>query len=196
MTNFLKGTLAVAGLFALSAPAMADTVSISGVIDDSDPTYDHPLSGANALTNFDAIEFSVSEDGMYDFLSFYAGNTDADENMDGVLILYDGFDPLDGAIGVIGSDDDYNAGDVPGLSDFDGACVGSNCSGFTAMLTAGTTYTLVQSSFTDVANTFGQPTGSYDLTLTGPGDISVVPVPAAVWLMLSGLAGLGFMRRK
>ncbi|MFK8017635.1 MAG: VPLPA-CTERM sorting domain-containing protein [Gammaproteobacteria bacterium] len=196
MTNFLKGTLATAGLFAFALPAMADTVTISDTLDGSEPTFDHPVSGATTLTSYDTISFTVDADGMYDFLSFYPGDTDADENMDGVLLIYDGFDPLDPSTGLLASDDDYSAGDVAGLGAFDGACVGSNCSGFSAMLTAGTTYTLVQTSFTDVANTFGQPTGSYDLTLTGAGNITVVPVPAAVWLMMSGLAGLGFMRRK
>ena len=193
MNKLFKGTLATAGLFALSMPVMADTVMISGTIDGSEPTFDNPLSGATTLTSYDTVEFTVTADGMYDFLSFYAGDVDADENMDGYLLLYAGSGI--GGSAIVG-DDDYTAGDIGGLAAFDGACVGSNCSGFSATLTAGTTYTLVQTSFTDVANSFGQPTGSYDITATGSGDIRVVPVPAAVWLMMSGLAGLGFMRRK
>jgi hypothetical protein len=189
MNKALTATLASAALFAFSAPAMAGTVMISGEIDGSEMTFDNPDTGAATLTPFDTFEITVSETGMYDFLSFYAGDPNADENLDGFLSIYETFPGTSLAF-----DDDYSAGGIPGLPDAD--CVGSNCSAFSVMLTAGVTYTLVQTSFTDVANSFGQPTGAYDITITGAGDITVVPLPAAAWLMFSGLAGLGFLRRK
>lgn len=198
MTTAFKTALCAAGLFALSGTAMADTVQFSGSIDGSEPTFDNPATGATTITGYDVTEFSVDADGSYDFLSFYAGDAAADENMDGYLVLYEGsFDPLGTTF--FANDDDYTAGEIAGLAAFDGACVGQNCSGFSADLMAGTSYFLVQTSFTDAATSFGQPTGPYDSTITGPGTITVagaVPVPAAVWLFMSGILGLGAMRRR
>jgi len=194
----IKSILLAAGLLALSAPTLADTVSLTADIDGSEPTFDQPLSPDTTLTGYDIYTLSVDTTGMYSFLSFYAGDTTVDENLDGTLFVYAGaFDPLSPG-NYLAGDDDYLAGDVAALSAFDGDCSGSNCSGFEAMLTAGTSYVIVQSTFTDVPNSFGQPTGPYDMTITGPGAISVgqVPLPAAVWLMMSGLLGLGALRRR
>ena len=188
---------ALLGLFAMATPAIAGSVSISGSIDGTEPTFDNPDTVATTLTAYDTYEFTVGSDGMYSFLSSYPGDASLDENMDGFLLLYTGaFDPVSGTSTAF--DDDYSAGDVAALAGFDAACVGQNCSGFEIALTAGTTYVLVQTTFTDVANSFGQPTGAYDLTITGPGDINVgvIPIPAAVWLMASGLLGLAGLRRR
>jgi hypothetical protein len=195
MNKLSSYLLLAAGLTGLATPALADTVSLSGNIDGSEPTFDQPLSASATLTGYDTYDISVTADGVYSFLSFYAGDTSADANMDGVLLLYQVFDPLSPG-GFLASDDDYTAGDVAALGAYDAACIGSNCSGFDVALTAGVTYVVVQTTFTDVPNSFGQPTGSYDMTITGPGTINAVPVPGAVWLMLSALAGFGALRRR
>lgn len=195
MKKAFAKSLAATALLALSAPALAGTAMVSGELDGSEPTFDNPSTGATTLTGYDSYEFTVTADGMYDFLGFYPGDTSVDENLDGYLLVYEG-GMFDGTGTPLADDDDYSEGGIAGLAGFDAGCTGSNCSGFSAMLTAGTTYTLVLTSFTDVPNSFGQPTGSYDLTITGPGDIQIVPIPAALWLMFSGIAGLGFFRRK
>lgn len=195
MKNVIQSVLFAAALLALANPVLADTVSISGTIDGSEPTFDQPISSATIFTSYDTYEFTVDADGMYSFLSFYAGDPALDANLDGTLFLYAAFDPLNPA-GSLASNDDYNAGELASLAAYDSACAGQNCSGFEAALTAGVTYVLVQSTFTDSPSDFGQPTGSYDITISGPGAISAIPVPAAMWLMLSALAGFGALRRR
>ena len=195
MKKAFAKSLAASALLALSAPALAGTAMVSGELDGSEPTFDNPGTAATTLTGYDVFEFEVTADGMYDFLGFYPGDTAVDENLDGYLLVYEG-GGFAGTGAPLAFDDAYTAGGLPGLGGFAAAGAGSNCSGFSAMLTAGTTYSLVLTSFTDVPNSFGQPTGSYDLTITGPGDIAIVPIPAALWLMFSGIAGLGFLRRK
>ncbi len=198
MKKNFGAAILLAGAMCLSAPVFAGTLTFSGTIDGTEPTWDNPDTLAATLTGYGTFEFTVDTDGTYSILSAYAGDASLDENLDGMLSLYASpFDAMTAGPALV-FDDDYTAGDVGDLAAFDASCVGQNCSGFSAMLTAGTTYTLVQTSFTDVANSFGQPTGDYTTTITGPGEISgsPIPVPAAIWFMLSGLVGLFGMKRR
>ncbi|MEM1189467.1 MAG: PEP-CTERM sorting domain-containing protein [Pseudomonadota bacterium] len=196
---------ALAGAMGLASnAATAGLLMLSGVLDGTEPTFDNPDTGGTTQTSFDTFDFSVDTTGDYDFLSFYPGDTSIDANLDGFLLLFTAvFDPLSPGASVA-FDDDYSAGGIPGLGAFDSACVGSNCSAFSAALTASTSYTLVQTSFTDVPNSFGQPTGPYDITISGPGDIFLagtepptgMPAPATLLLVAGGLLGVTTLRKR
>ena len=177
-----KKVLAAVGVIALSHAAAAAT--ITGSLDPGDPTWDGCGSATATGCNYDVVAFSVTASGAYNFDAFYPGDTSVDENLDGIIEIYEGvFDPLTPGVGAIGFDDDG-----PG---------GSNTSQILGLgLTAGTTYFAVISSFSNAPTSFGQPNGAWELTIDGPGDVAVVPLPAAAWLLLSGLAGLGLMRRR
>ena len=168
----------------VSTSDAASAVTVSGSLDPSDPTWDGCGSFSATGCNYDVVQFSVSVDGAYDFDAFYDGDTSLDLNLDGILEIYEGsFDPLSPGLGSIAFDDDG-----PG---------GSNTSQILGLgLTAGTTYFAVISSFSDIPTSFGQPNGPWELTIEGPGDVSVIPIPAAGWLMISALAGLGLWRRR
>ena len=181
----LKKLLAGAAMLALSNFAMATGVTvISGSLDVSDPTWDGCGSSTASGCNYDALAFTVTADGMYDFDAFYAGDTSLDLNLDGILEIYDdSFDPLSPGAGSIAFDDDG-----PG---------GSNTSQILDVsLTTGTTYFLVVSSFSDAPTSFGQPNGEWEVTISGPGKVQVVPVPAALWLLGSASRGMGVLRRR
>ncbi len=179
----LKKLLAVTAMLALSNFALAAT-TVSGSLDASDPTWDGCGTSAAVGCNYDTVVFTVDTSGAYNFDAFYPGDVDLDLNLDGILEIYEGgFDPLSPGLGAIGFDDDG-----PG---------GSNTSQILGLgLTAGTTYYAVISSFTNEPTSFGQPNGAWELTIDGPGTATVVPVPAALWLLGSAILGMGVFRRR
>lgn len=186
----IKRLLAGAALMALASTSFANT---TGSLDGTDPIWDGCGSSTATGCFYDAIEFNVSATGSYSFTTFYPGDTTIDENLDGFLFIFEGiFDPADPGAS-IAADDDYSG---------DFGCTGANCSQIGSVdLTAGTSYFLVISSFTNAPTSFGQPTGPWEIVdASGAGDVkfktAVVPVPAALWLMGSGLLGLAALRRR
>ncbi len=166
----------------LAAGSIASAQMASGTLDGTEPTWDNPDTGSTVLTSVDVLEFTVDTTGLYTFDAFYPGDSDADEQLDGTISIFEGsFDP--GMPGASVAFDD----DGPG---------GQNTSQILgAALTAGTTYFYVQSSFTDVATSFGQPTGDWELTISGDGTASIVPA-APTAALFAGMAGFGLTRRR
>ncbi len=188
MKKILMLTAALGVGFLAIGSASAGTVSYSG---DTAGTPDGFFANPNGVCDpcaYDVQEFNVDADGLYTIDAFYPGDTDADANMDGYLLLYlDSFDSL-------------SPGDSIALDD-DGPG-GSNTSQIANVaLTAGNSYFLVTTAFDDVPTSFGQPSGAFENTISGLGNISlggatVVPEPGLLWLLGAALIGLGVTRRR
>lgn len=182
----VRKLLAGIALLSLSTSAFAVTSNFTGSLDASDPLWIGCGSSAATDCNYDVIKFTVSASGLYDFDAFYPGDTGSSANLDGILEIYE---------------NSFDAG-APGLSSIgfsDDGPDGSNTSQILGLsLSTGTTYFAVISSWDSAPTSFGQPNGPWELTINGPGsaDPNVVPVPAAIWLMGSGLAGLAALRRR
>ena len=179
----MKTILAAAMALLVAVPTLANTVVINGDTTDG-PTYNRtlagePPTGLSAIgtdVHYQTTAFTVGSDGVYDFNSI-AG-------YDNFLHLYAGsFDPADAlANALVGNDDRA----VIGIS------------GFAISLLAGTSYFAVASGFENT------DFGAYELTIDGPGTISIggdggtVPEPASWALMITGFGavGVGLRRRR
>jgi hypothetical protein len=133
------------------------------------------LSAIATATPYEVTPFSVSADGSYTLLVTSVSPT----GWNNYLTLYkDSFDPANALTNVLQSSDNFS-----------GATFNAQ---ITRNLTAATRY------FAVVAGSGNANFGSYNLTISGPGDINVVPEPAS-WAMLIagfGLTGAAMRRRR
>ncbi len=132
------------------------------------------LSSIGTATPYEVTPFSVSANGLYTLLV----TSMSPANWNNFLTLYkDSFDPANALTNVLASSDNFS--------------LGTQNAQISRNLTAATRY------FAVVAGSGNANFGSYTLTISGPGDINVVPEPAS-WAML--IAGFGLtgavMRRR
>jgi hypothetical protein len=175
--------------FLISFVVLASLCATAGILNYSDttaggPTWNRPVQGnppvpplsiTGTAVPYHVLSFVVDTSGSYDFLS--TATVPAD--WDNYLFLYaNGFNPLDQYNGVLIGDDDFST--TPGLS------------GFTAPLTAGTSYFLVTTGFENTS--FGE----FSNSVQGPGDFGgpQVPEPATSSLIAAGLAFALFRLRR
>lgn len=176
-------------LIAVLGPAVAQAGMVSYTADVSDgPGYNRPLtgdpptslSGVGTNNYFDAQPFYVDLTGVYrmEVVANLSGTSDS------YLILYENsFDPANPLGNAIRADDDGGSGLF---------------SRFDHMLTAGTNYILVTSTFSN------NLLASYTNEIEGQGNInfgstSAVPEPSSVVLLGMGgiaLAGFGWRRKR
>ena len=131
-----------------------------------------PLSGIGVGVNYTVTPFTVSAAGSYLFQS----TATSPVNWDNYTFLYQtSFNPASQFTNVlIGNDDNPSIG----------------LSGFSYALNTGTTYFLITTGFAT------GDAGAYSDSITGPGNVNVVPEPAAFGLMALGLALVGTAVRR
>lgn len=175
--------LAIGALASSQAGAVSYTGSTTGAATFNRALTGTPPTGLSAVgtaVRYSATSFTVSASGTFQFFSIAVGG------WDNFTFLYQGsFNPASAMTNVLVGNDDY-------LNDTNNI----GLSGFSAALTAGTTYVFVTTGFSNT------DFGSFTDSITGPGTVTLSPVPEpgsreslALGLALAGLAGRRFMRR-
>lgn len=191
LSRALKKLLPAAALLAFCAvPAAADTVTFTGTLSPSLPTFNRPAANGSGLTGqvvpYTVVQFTVSTAGLYVLQSipqtcFTPGPAPC---YNAAVRLYaNSFDPSSPLTNLI------PAGNIEGFGP----------TGAGAILQPNTTYFFVTTSIGNPFLLTGQP--SFSNSITGPGTITLgapaaVPEPATLLLLGTGLAGaLGAARR-
>jgi hypothetical protein len=147
--------LALVSVLAIS-PVHAGSISYSGTLTVTDPTFDRPLETGGGtsgqVTYFDSQEFSVDVSGLYT-MTMTSGVFAPSTPDDGFFVLY--FESVNGSAPLTNfynADDAGGAGNLPQLVEY---------------LDEGVTYSLASTTFDA-----GQ-TGSYAVDITGPGIVTL-----------------------
>lgn len=162
--------LTISGANCLSTPTLTsvnqNTVFNTGSLSTTDPTYSRPFGGTSCSSSntayYDVLTFTVSTTGSYTFNMCHNGAT-----WDGhAAIFQNAFNPANPCAipaNFVIANDDGNSGTCSAMPSL------------TATLTAGTTYYLVTSAFSNGT------TGNYQWTYTGPGGATIsTVVPTAL----------------
>lgn len=179
----MKPTM-LAGIAALAFMSSAAPAEVFFGDTTGGPTWNRPLSGnpptdlsaVGTDTPYEVIEFTVTADGLYDFLNVADG-------WDNFLFLYEtAFDPLDQFTNVIIGNDDFPSIGISGFDD--------------VSLVTGITYLAVTTGFDN------DDFGAYTLTITGPGEVlppdtgPSVPEPTTWAMLVAGLGAVGYAMRR